>query len=150
MKPHVVKINKKHDNFTLYIGRDWAGLKQSKWHNPFHLYNYANDRAMVLRLYEEHIRKSAELIATIPELEDQVLGCWCYPDTCHGDVLVKIYKEVMRPGVGDMAMPAHENGDFMLPAPLLIEYVSKPFDKEWVKLETQLGLIPREQVVWPC
>lgn len=149
MKPHVVKLNKKRDNFTLYIGRTWLDMKESKWNNPYHLHEFQNDRNKVLELYEAHIRKSPELMAALPELEDQVLGCWCYPDSCHGDVLVKLYKEVMRPGVGDMAMPVHENGDFMMPEPLLIEYISKPFTEEWVKLETQLGLLPRKQVVWP-
>jgi hypothetical protein len=98
MHPLVVKINKKRDNFTLYIGRGWAGLKESKWHNPFHLYNYEKDRKLVLRLYEQRVRSSPELMAAIPELSDQILGCWCHPEECHGDVLVKIYKEIMNVG----------------------------------------------------
>ena len=150
MKPHVVKVDRKakKPNFTLYIGREWAGFTKSKWHNPFHLY-HLKDRGEVLRLYENYLRNNKELMSAIPELEDQVLGCWCYPEDCHGDVLVKVYKEICKPGVGDMVMPVTEQGDFMLPAPLLVEYIVKPFSEEWVKLEGQLGLIPRKQVVWP-
>jgi hypothetical protein len=32
-------------------------------------------------------------MAAIPELVDKVLGCWCYPEPCHGDVLLKLVKE---------------------------------------------------------
>lgn len=94
MLPYVVKINRKRDNFTLYIGREFGGLPQSKWNNPFHLWQ-CSGRIDCLRKYEEYIRDDAELMAAIPELKDQVLGCWCYPDFCHGDVLVKLYNEYL-------------------------------------------------------
>ena len=89
---YVVKVNRKHMNFDVYIGREWAGLPQSKWHNPFHEWN-CQSRAHCIRLYEEYIRGNAKLMAAIPELIDKVLGCWCYPEPCHGDVLLKLVKE---------------------------------------------------------
>ena len=27
------------------------------------------------------------------ELEGKVLGCWCHPEPCHGDILVKLLRE---------------------------------------------------------
>lgn len=147
MKPYVVKVNRRRENFSLYIGRAWAGLPDSKWRNPYHEHQYG--RAECIRLYEQHLRGDSSLLSAIPELEGQALGCWCFPEACHGDVLVRVYKELVRPGVGDMAMPVTLHGDFMLPSPLLIEYIAKPFGTEWVKLSGQLGLIPREQVRWP-
>ena len=29
----------------------------------------------------------------IPELNGKVLGCWCKPSACHGDILIKLFKE---------------------------------------------------------
>jgi hypothetical protein len=28
------------------------------------------------------------------ELKGKILGCWCHPLPCHGDVLVKLIKEL--------------------------------------------------------
>lgn len=88
---YVVKVNRKKKNYTVYIGRAWAGLLQSKWHNPFHEWQYGRKRC--IELYEAYVRGSSDLMSEIPELVDQVLGCWCYPEPCHGDVLVKLVKE---------------------------------------------------------
>jgi len=29
-------------------------------------------------------------MAALPELRGKVLGCWCAPKACHGDVLVSL------------------------------------------------------------
>ena len=29
---------------------------------------------------------------SLDELKDKVLGCWCHPELCHGDVLVELIK----------------------------------------------------------
>jgi len=34
--------------------------------------------------------EQAELIAALPDLKNKVLGCYCAPKSCHGDVLVEI------------------------------------------------------------
>ena len=31
---------------------------------------------------------------SLSELKDKNLGCWCAPSPCHGDVLIKLFKEV--------------------------------------------------------
>ena len=28
------------------------------------------------------------------KLKNKVLGCWCKPDKCHGDILIKILNEI--------------------------------------------------------
>lgn len=33
---------------------------------------------------------SPEHLARIPELEGKILGCWCAPQACHGDVLAEL------------------------------------------------------------
>jgi hypothetical protein len=34
-----------------------------------------------------------ELLDYLHELEEKVLGCWCKPKACHGDILVKLVKK---------------------------------------------------------
>lgn len=95
----VVKVNRRNPNFTLYIGRAWAGLPASKWQNPFHLYNCRSVKDCLER-YEYYIRTTPNLVADLYEIDDQILGCWCH-DTpsdgsvikCHGDILIKLRKE---------------------------------------------------------
>jgi len=98
----VVKVNRKMPNFTLYIGRAWAGLPESKWANPFRI--IGDDRAGCLDKYEQHIRSHPELMAALHEIDNQILGCWCHdtPSTgeslhCHGDVLIKLRREQLNP-----------------------------------------------------
>src|SRR5208282_6261870 len=94
----VVKINTARDNFTLYIGRAQDGLSASKWQNPYHI-NGVRSRTEVLIAYEEHVRNTPRLWASLYEIDNQVLGCWChnkdsesggltiFAPWCHGDVL---------------------------------------------------------------
>ena len=96
----VVKVNRRTNNYTLYIGREWAGLPGSKWQNPFRI-KAGESIGSNLAKYEAYIRSRPELMASLCEIDDQVLGCWCHknPDEdwllyiCHGDVLIKLRQE---------------------------------------------------------
>jgi hypothetical protein len=33
-------------------------------------------------------------MAALPELKGKVLGCWCAPSACHGDVLMRLVNKV--------------------------------------------------------
>lgn len=84
----------------VYIGRriEMGGwhLAESKWSNPFKLGPHAGaqQRQDVLDKYEAHIRSRPDLLARIgDELSGKTLGCWCKPEACHGDVLVKLWSE---------------------------------------------------------
>ena len=73
---------------THYIGRP------SIYGNPFKIDAY-NDRDTVIRQYETYARVKPRVLAAIRSLpEDAVLGCWCYPKSCHGDVIIKFWKEM--------------------------------------------------------
>lgn len=38
-----------------------------------------------------------EMLQLIKELpEDAVLGCWCAPEPCHADIIMKIWKELHK------------------------------------------------------
>ena len=102
----VVKIKNKNDrNYDVYIGRAnrWYGLKQSKWANPFPMDKDATDqeaeRQRVLEEYEAWIRTQPELLAELPTLKGKVLGCWCKPEPCHGDVIVKLILDFSSRGL---------------------------------------------------
>lgn len=85
-------VNLRKEPYDVYIGREniTYGLSESKWHNPFKTTQYS--REDVLKMYEEYIIDST-LYDELHELEDKVLGCWCKPFECHGDVLVKLFYE---------------------------------------------------------
>ena len=40
--------------------------------------------------YREWIATQSDLLAALPELRGKDLACWCAPDACHGDVLLKL------------------------------------------------------------
>lgn len=78
------------DPAHLYIGRanGRMGLKNSKWHNKYKLINTIDD---CLKLFEEYAREN--LYDNLEELNSKIIGCWCKPNRCHGDILIKLFKE---------------------------------------------------------
>jgi hypothetical protein len=66
--------------------------RPSKWGNPFQIGRDGN-REQVIRMYEIHVRRRPGLIAALPELVGKRLGCYCKPEACHGDVLIRLLKE---------------------------------------------------------
>lgn len=75
-------VNKKKNSFDVYIGRG------SKWGNPFSMMNYSREeRDRVCDLYIDWFWNQQNLIDSLPELKDRVLGCYCKPKRCHGDFL---------------------------------------------------------------
>ena len=81
--------------FDVYIGRAdrygrWA---ESEWHNPYPLRKGATEaeRAAVIERYRAYLlTERPDLVARLPELRGKVLGCWCKPAACHGDVLAEL------------------------------------------------------------
>ena len=94
------------DDSHVYIGRNMSfyvdGAFASKWANPFKVrkpgktYKKGNYYSLEesIALYEDRIRNSPELWNALPELRGKTLGCWCKPNDCHGDVLVKLLDEI--------------------------------------------------------
>jgi len=80
---------------TLYIGRNMShyipGAVGSIWANKFSIKKYGREQC--IELYEEYIRNTLELYDRLEELEGKELGCWCKPEGCHGDVLIKLLEE---------------------------------------------------------
>lgn len=77
-------VHCKREKYDVYIGRP------SKWGNPFRLHG-ERDRLACLVRYRDWLRDQPELIAAAKmELSSLVLGCWCKPRPCHGDILAAI------------------------------------------------------------
>lgn len=82
-------VHCKRERFDVYIGRP------SKWGNPFQLQGKRSrfktqPAADPISAYREWILTQPELMAALPELRGKVLGCWCKPGPCHGDVLAEL------------------------------------------------------------
>lgn len=66
------------------------------WGNPYShkdntLAKYkVSSRKESIEKYREYILNNDELLSKLPELQGKVLGCWCKPKDCHGDVLVEL------------------------------------------------------------
>jgi hypothetical protein len=78
-KPRVVHC--KRERHHVYIGRP------SKWGNPFVVGKHGT-RGDCIELYKRWLRENEVLFAALDELRGLVLGCWCAPQPCHGEVLV--------------------------------------------------------------
>lgn len=86
-------VHCKKEPYDVYIGRP------SVWGNPFShkegtkaKYKVAT-REEAIAKYEEWILNQPELVERAKkELRGKVLGCWCAPLPCHGDVLLKLVR----------------------------------------------------------
>jgi ribA/ribD-fused uncharacterized protein len=77
-------VHCKRDRHDVYVGRP------SKWGNPFAI-GKDGDRAAVIAKYRAWLLSQPALVEDAQrELRGKVLGCWCAPQACHGDVLVEI------------------------------------------------------------
>ena len=79
-------VNAHNSDYDVLIARP------SKWGNPFQIDRDGN-REQVIRMYEIHVRCRPDLIAALPELAGKRLGCYCRPEACHGDVLIRPFKK---------------------------------------------------------
>lgn len=61
--------------------------RNSDWGNPFEMPT-DGDRDTVCDSYEIFFPRKFSLHSRLNELAGKVLGCWCYPQRCHGDYLV--------------------------------------------------------------
>jgi len=79
-------VHCKKESYDIYIGRP------NKWGNPFSI-GKDGTRVDVIKKYEQWIRNNPNLLKDLHELKGKVLGCWCAPKLCHGDILIKLVKE---------------------------------------------------------
>jgi hypothetical protein len=91
-------VHFKKDDYDVYIGRP------SKWGNPFsHIKDGKNIAKYIVNTRKESIEAYREwitvgegkhLLKDLIELRGKTLGCWCKPNSCHGDVLVELVNKI--------------------------------------------------------
>jgi len=80
-------VHCKQDAYDVYIGRP------GPFGNPFTI-GRDGTREEVVEKYAEWVLTQPDLLAKIKaELKDKILGCWCAPKLCHGDILVELANE---------------------------------------------------------
>ena len=79
----------------VFVNKERYPKKDSIWANIFKIDKNTN-RDQVIQLYESYIREKIEkegLQQELLKLEGKKLGCWCYPEKCHGGVLLRLISE---------------------------------------------------------
>jgi hypothetical protein len=86
-------VNKFKEPYDVYIGRP------GPWGNPFDMKDKSDfERDRVCDLYYDLFHNSKSMKArAVRELRGKVLGCYCKPKRCHGDIIADyvngFYKE---------------------------------------------------------
>lgn len=83
-------VHCKREPYDVYVARP------SKWGNPFSHKEGTTakfktaSREEAIQKYVEWISEQEHLLADLHELKGKILGCWCKPHDCHGDVLAEL------------------------------------------------------------
>jgi len=75
--------------------------RATRWGNPFTHEKDKPTRAKyvvatreeAISKYEEWLKQQPHLMVKLSTLRGKVLGCWCKPLPCHGDVLARLADE---------------------------------------------------------
>lgn len=101
--------------FDWYIGRNAEHFgfeaRDANLGNPYLLGNTKDEaeRLRVLARFEEHARKliasDASYRARVLACHGKILGCWCAPKACHGDILLRLAAELSAAPASLLAHP---------------------------------------------
>ena len=87
IRSRVVNIN--DYAYSVYIGRP------SKWGNPYKI-GVDGTRKEVLEKYRNYLLNNKELLDDIMSLDGEILGCFCKPKACHGDIIIETIEALKR------------------------------------------------------
>lgn len=76
-------VHKNKSSYDVDISRP------NKYGNPF-IIGVHGTRKEVIEKYESYILEKYTVEEIVEDLEGKVLGCYCSPKPCHGDVLLRI------------------------------------------------------------
>lgn len=83
-------VHCKKEYYDIYIGRG------SKWGNPFSHKNgtkakhIVETREKAIEEYKKWILEQDDLMQDLWQLKGKILGCYCKPKACHGDILAEL------------------------------------------------------------
>lgn len=98
-------VNLRKDQYTVYIGRPGHG-EDGTFGNPVRLNHHCGicghvhtERGETLPCFETYLRNRIKGSSSFRRrflalTDDDVLGCFCKPDACHGDIIVKVWEEM--------------------------------------------------------
>ena len=87
MSQKTVVVNCRHDDYDVFIGRP------SIWGNPFREGRHGT-REEVIEMYRQYLVEHPYLLELArKQLKGMILGCYCKPKQCHGDVLVELLQK---------------------------------------------------------
>ena len=88
----------------VFINKERFPKQDSIWANPFKI-GRDGTRDDVLCKYEKLLRdklytndvfEASTYKQDLLKLDGKILGCWCKPEPCHGDVLLKLIEELKQ------------------------------------------------------
>lgn len=87
--PDCTVVNKYKEDYDEYIGRGsvWGNNYSHKEGTKAEF--VVSDRDSAIDMYESSLRNNPSLWLKLRELKGKKLGCYCKPNTCHGDVIAK-------------------------------------------------------------
>lgn len=91
-------VHFKKEFHDIYIGR-LPGGEYNKWAYPKDLrdtFPVGTPRQEIIEAYENYLTSNKDLMKDLHELKYKVLGCWCKPKSCHGDILKKYVDRLER------------------------------------------------------
>ena len=66
--------------------------RTTKWGNPFKI-GPDGTRSEVIEKFRQWAKSNKEYLESLDELDGKVLGCWCKPEACHGDVILELIEQ---------------------------------------------------------
>lgn len=77
-------VHCKKSPYDIYIGRP------SIWGNPFNIGKDGTRDEVILKYGSWLFTQNGLIDRLIDDLQGKILGCWCRPEHCHGDVLAAV------------------------------------------------------------
>lgn len=82
-------VNLRKETFDIYIGRGGNSIA-GQFGNPFSIGPDGNRRQVIAKYrtyFEGRVTSDSVFRAHVKSLKGKILGCYCKPNPCHGDVI---------------------------------------------------------------
>ena len=78
-----IVVHCKKDPYDIYIGRP------SIFGNPFVVGKHGSHEECISK-FKTYARDDVVILKSLSVLKGKILGCWCRPKHCHGDILAEM------------------------------------------------------------
>ena len=121
-------VNLQHcsdDEVDAYIGRETEmyDFEESPHHNPYKVADYGRRSALAhyaAYFYERYL-EDEDYREQVHALEGQTLACWCWPQHCHGEVIIDLLEARREGGFPAVIDHIEEEVDSLKPEELGME-----------------------------